>query len=244
MCFSYTNFRNSIKKFLYNEKNIQHEKIQEYREDTLECKEQSIISDFNYKFNKGKIYALVGPNGSGKSTITYLLIGLYVDEFLGEIKYNDIPINTIDMVKARKEIIGYADQEPVLINDSIYYNLNYKENKYYNEDERLAYYIDILDMGKFINKNSITFKINEKNSNISGGEKQKIAILKVLYKDPQIMIFDEPTSALDQKTTKNLMKYLNLIKRDKIIIIVTHDDNIKTYCDEVIDIAKEIKVTD
>lgn len=148
------------------------------------------------------------------------------------------------MIKARKEIIGYADQEPVLINDSIYYNLNYRENNYYNEDKKLAYYIDILDMENFVNKNSIAFKINEKNSNISGGEKQKIAILKVLYKDPQIMIFDEPTSALDPKTTNNLMKYLNTIKRNKIIIIVTHDDNIKPYCDEVIDFAKEIKVID
>ena len=203
-----------------------------------------VLENINLEIEKGHSYAIDGENGSGKSTITYLLIGLYVDEFLGEIKYDDIPINTIDMIKARKEIIGYADQEPVLINDSIYYNLNYKENNNCNEDERLENYIDILDMGNFVNKNSITFKINEKNNNISGGEKQKIAILKVLYKDPKIMIFDEPTSALDLKTTNNLMKYLNAIKSNKIIIIVTHDGNIKSYCDEVIDFAKEIKVID
>lgn len=238
VCFSY----NNINKFISNGKNIQHKSNQKHSKNIIKCKEEVIINDFNYEFIKGKMYGLVGSNGSGKSTITNLIIGLYVDEISGEIKYNNIPISDIDMINARKQIIGYADQEPVLINDSIYYNLSYNKDSDCSYDERLEYYVNILDMGYFIDKKSITFEINEKNNNISGGEKQKIAILKVLYKDPQIMIFDEPTSALDKKTTQNFIDYLNIIKHNKIIIIVTHDDNIKAYCDEVINFEQKIKL--
>jgi ATP-binding cassette subfamily C protein len=80
------------------------------------------------------------------------------------------------------------------------------------------------------------FVINEKNNNISGGEKQKISILKVLLKNSPIMIFDEPTSALDYKTTKKFMKYLQESKSDKIIIIISHDDAVIERCDEVVKI--------
>lgn len=91
-------------------------------------------------------------------------------------------------------------------------------------------------MESFINQNSFSFIINEKNTNISGGEKQKISILKVLYKNPEVMIFDEPTSALDMNTTRKFINYLQKIKSDKIIIIVTHDEYVKGCCDEIVQI--------
>ena len=68
----------------------------------------------------------------------------------------------------------------------------------------------------------------------SGGEKQKIAILRLLYKNPDVMIFDEPTSALDAVTTKGFIEYLSRVKAGKIIVIITHDDFIKGCCDDVL----------
>lgn len=80
--------------------------------------------------------------------------------------------------------------------------------------------------------------INKNGTNLSGGEKQKMAILKVMYKNPTVMIFDEPTSALDAETKKCFLKYLEQIREDKIIIVVTHDNDLETYCDHVIEVPK------
>lgn len=220
---------------------------------------KKIINNFNAEFTKGKIYAIVGANGSGKSTLVSLIMGLYIDEYGGSITYDGMDIRHIDMVVARKNLLGFSEQEPILINDSIRYNLDFSDkedengsrnkgdnrkgsnkkgntsNNKNNEDIRsLEEYINILDMENFISARTLDFKINEKNTNTSGGEKQKISILKVLYRNPDVMIFDEPTSALDSKSTEKFIEYLQQIKRDKIIIIITHDEVVKGYCDEVI----------
>lgn len=72
---------------------------------------------------------------------------------------------------------------------------------------------------------------------MSGGEKQKIAIVRQLLKSPDVMLFDEPTSALDAKSRGALIKLLNEIKRDHIVIVVTHDEEMLAACDEVISTA-------
>ena len=91
-------------------------------------------------------------------------------------------------------------------------------------------------MQGFIAKTGLDFQIND--TVLSGGEKQKIVILKVLNKNPQVMIFDEPTSALDDATTKDFIDYLQSIKNDKIIILITHDEFVKNHCDEVVALQK------
>jgi len=201
------------------------------------------VSELNTAFIKGKIYAIAGSNGAGKSTIINLLIGLYIDEYDGIITYDDIDIRQIDMTTARKNLIGFSEQEPLLINDSIKYNLGLRDSNTEGPDDQiksLERYIKILNMEEFISKNTLDFEINEKNTNTSGGEKQKISILKVLRKNTDVMIFDEPTSALDTQTTKKFIEYLHEIKRDKIIIIITHDKFVTEQCDEVMEIMKSV----
>lgn len=209
-----------------------------------------LINDFSYVFTKGNIYALKGENGSGKTTLIKLIIGLYGDEYSGNIYYNDISTAQIDMIQARKNIIGYASQEPLLVEDSLYYNLTYR---YYDSDqnggtinkvddacepELFKSCIQFLNMDIFFMKKGCSFMINKNGTNLSGGEKQKMAILKVMYKNPTVMIFDEPTSALDAETKKCFLKYLEQIREDKIIIVVTHDNDLETYCDHVIEVPK------
>jgi len=187
-----------------------------------------ILTDFNEKFTKGNIYAIVGANGVGKSTLISLLMGLYIDEYDGHVTYNGMDIHNINIVTARKNLMGFAEQEPSLISDSIGYNLIYSDNP------RLDEYVETLNMKDFISKHTLDFKINETNTNISGGEKQKISILKVLCKNPAVMIFDEPTSALDTQTTERFINHLQGIKKDKIIIVITHDEAVKRRCDKVV----------
>jgi len=195
------------------------------------------IDNFNMSFEKGKIYGIVGANGAGKSTLISLILGLYIDEYDGIIKYDDVDIRQINMWAARKELIAFSEQEPLLLGDTIRYNLTFEDAE---SQLSIDEYINILGMEEFIYERTLDFVINEKNTNTSGGEKQKISILKALNKNSPVMIFDEPTSALDAKTTDKFMQYLGAIKQDKIIILITHDAIVKNQCDEILELTSTL----
>ncbi|MBQ7077312.1 MAG: ABC transporter ATP-binding protein [Lachnospiraceae bacterium] len=193
------------------------------------------IKMFSHTFSKGNMYALVGRNGIGKTTLTKLLIGLY-GAANGEIRYNGYPLETIDMCSARRSLIGYAEQTPLLIEDSIYYNLTYDEGGKNSDKDKLNEYVNILNMNSFIEKNGYSLKINRGGVNLSGGEKQRLGLVKTLNKGADFLVLDEPTSALDKETKGKLLKYLNELKKDRIILVVTHDSEVLSYCDEVVEL--------
>jgi ATP-binding cassette subfamily C protein len=197
------------------------------------------IDNLDATFVKGGIYAVSGMNGAGKSTLISLIMGMYIDEYQGSITYDGTDIRNIDMESARRNLIGFAEQEPLLINDTIEFNLLFGqkganipkgETAQPLNEKHLNGCLKILGMESFIAENGLNFEVNEKSSNTSGGEKQKISILKVLYKNPAVMIFDEPTSALDANTAEGFISYLRTISSDKIIIVVTHDEAVKQSC--------------
>ncbi len=193
-----------------------------------------IFQDYSKQFLKGKVYCIIGDNGVGKTTLVNLLLGLYIDEFEGNIKYNDTDIKDINMYNMRHELIGVLEQEPILLNDTILYNLSLDSNCI--EHNKLKEFIEILNFNKYFNTLTKGFEtvINEKSNNISGGEKQKIALIRVLLKDMDLMILDEPTSALDIHSKEKFINYINSIKKDKIIIFITHDKSLVKMSDEVI----------
>ncbi len=181
-----------------------------------------ILSNFCYKFEHSKIYAIKGPSGCGKTTL-FNIIGLIDHEYDGDILLND---------------------------------LSYKDNKVHNHilkndlahifqdffvEERLT----VLQNIRLVNKDYD--KINELLSNfglielreqlvssLSGGEKQRLAIVRALIKEPSVILCDEPTSNLDDDNVEVIMTYLNNIKLDRTIIIITHDNRIDKYIDETI----------
>lgn len=195
--------------------------------------DKSVMKDLVLNFKRGSKYAVIGENGSGKTTFIHLLVGIYRPES-GIVTYNGLPVSQLDVKYLRKNKIGIVEQEPVLLQDSIYNNICLDAEN--SDDVKLKAIIDILDLSSFIEKQpyGIHTLISAKNNNISGGEKQKIAIARLLLKEPEVMIFDEPTSALDQQTTVRLVGYLNKIKREKIIIIITHTQSIIDVCENVI----------
>ena len=217
---------------------------------------KTVLQDYILAFKKGNIYAIVGSNGAGKSTLIHLMLGFYVDEKEGNVKYNNVDIKSVDMLSLRKNKIGFSEQQVVLINDTIAlqrsvafaisfsliyrrfhlrnqgiklrnqhlftwfyrnfvvvigYNLTFNHSLKYDQIEK---YLSTLNMTDYINNldGGIKFTLNEKNNNLSGGEKQKISILKVLLKNPQVMIFDEPTSELDTVTVNAIIKRQELDK--------------------------------
>lgn len=211
---------------------------------SLVSKNKIIISDFNANFAKDRIYVINGDNGSGKSTLINLILGLFIDEFKGDIFFNNTSIKDIDMYYLRQRCIGITEQEPILFEDSIIYNIFLDENK--DKSNNLSNLINILNFSDFLETlpSGIETKVCEKAATFSGGEKQKIALLRALIKDSDVLLLDEPTSALDSISSDRLMNYLKTIKKNKIIIIVTHDKRFLDVADDIICMDENNFITD
>lgn len=194
----------------------------------------NIIDNFNYTFKKGNIYGIIGQNGTGKSTFINLILGLFNNYYKGKIYYNSIELKKLDMYYIRKRIIGISEQEPALINDTIGKNVTYGIDIYnYDDIEEVLKSLN-LDINKF--QDGLNTNIYEAANNISGGEKLKISLARTFLKNPDMIILDEPTSALDVNSIEKLEFILKEIKKDKIIIIVTHNRDILDILDEIIDL--------
>lgn len=202
--------------------------------------DEKIFQSLNLHFQRGKLYALVGENGAGKSTLIQLLLGIYVDEYQGQILYNGIPIEKLNMSAIREEQIGVSEQEPELLPETLRYNLTLDDNKNIStkEFEELCAMLDLEDMLGNL-PDGLSTQISEGTSNLSGGEKQKLSVLRALLKNPDVLILDEPTSALDRQSKSNLCDYLRQHKQDMIIILSTHDAQLLQICDEVVEISGE-----
>lgn len=186
--------------------------------------DKQLIENLNYTFEKGNIYCLKGENGCGKSTLLNLLSNIYQIEN-GKITYNNEVIQNMDMYHLRKNEIAYTTQTPVLISGSIYDNLTYGIDKNCYNDNTLHAFCDMFNLSQTIKKtpNGLDTLISDDYEHFSGGEKQKIAVIRALLKDSPIIILDEPTSAFDKNSTLILKNYLNKVKSNKIIILITHD---------------------
>ena len=199
---------------------------------------KAVVSGLNFKVNKGDYLCVLGENGAGKSTLMNIITGMYwIPE--APIFINGVPIVKCDLGKMRRTSYGILEQEPILLEESI------KDNMFLGGEDKSGSqkFIDItklLGLDVFLKKlpNGLETIINENAMNLSGGEKQKLSLLRILLKDSEVLILDEPASALDTDSREQLYNYLNTIKRNSIIFIVTHDDKITDKVDHIINLSK------
>ena len=187
-------------------------------------KSNHILDNFSAIFEKGVVYTILGSNGSGKSSLIKLILGLFINEYRGEILFDGLSIRTLNMYEMLNKKIGVSEQEPIMLTDTIRYNLFLDDEERVNED-KVNELIKILNLDSFYSTlyDGLDSMVYQNSSNISGGEKQKISLMRALLKNSDVLILDEPTSALDSYGKSSLANYLNMIKKNKIIIIVTHD---------------------
>lgn len=200
---------------------------------------RDIMRNFSYKFVRGNIYCVSGKNGAGKSTLVNLIIGLEQD-YNGEILYNSRNTSDIDMYNTRKMKIGVSEQEPTLIGKTI------KENIFYGgldtDINEVLKWCENLQLNNLIEAlpDKLDSEISERACNLSGGEKQKMSLVRTFIKNPDVIILDEPTSAMDISSIDALKNVLSGIKKDRIIIVITHSDSLLDISDHTIQMDQMI----
>lgn len=176
------------------------------------------LNDVSLTINKGDFVCILGHNGSGKSTLAKLLVGL-LKANSGEIYIDNIKLDEKTVDELRKKI-GIVFQNPdnqfvgVTVKDDIAFGL---ENRLIEHDEmlkRIDYYSKLVSMDKFLDYNP---------EDLSGGEKQRVAIAGILACNPEVIIFDEATSMLDPKGVREVINVVKQLKGQKTVISITHN---------------------
>jgi ATP-binding cassette, subfamily B, heavy metal transporter len=181
---------------------------------------RAILGDVDFAVAPGATLAVVGPSGAGKSTIARLLFRFYdVDEGTIEIDGQDIREVTQDSLR---RAIGVVPQDTVLFNDTIYYNIAYgRPGASRAEIEAAARRAHIHDFIASLPDGYETV-VGERGLKLSGGEKQRVAIARVVLKAPKILIFDEATSALDTKTEREIQASLAEVATNHTTLVIAH----------------------
>jgi ABC-type bacteriocin/lantibiotic exporter with double-glycine peptidase domain len=228
------NTTNEINELIFLNKNIQLENI------TFQYKnfKKKILENANLEIVKNSFIGIKGPSGSGKTTLIDIIAGL-LKPTSGHILIDDVNINNLHLNK----IIGYMGQETFLFNDKLIKNiaLGVEENKINLKKINQTLNLAKLDDFTFNLPGKLDFIIGENGINISGGEKQRIGIARLLYFDYPVIIFDEATNALDSNNESEILETIYSLKGLKTIILISHKiENLKK-CDNIYEI-KEGKI--
>ena len=184
-------------------------------------KNKIILDKISFKTKKSKMH-IIGESGTGKSTI-FNLISRFIDPKKGNIFINDENIKDVSLFSLRQNI-SLVSQETMIYNDTFHNNISLgKLNATKCEIIKAAKLANIHD---FIisQENGYDTVIGEAGSNLSGGQKQRISIARAFLKNSKILLLDEVTSALDSKTSKNILKSINQLSKNKTCIYISHDD--------------------
>lgn len=191
-----------------------------------------VLKDINIFIKSGEKVALIGANGSGKTTMVNLLLRLY-DIQQGRISIDGIDITKFPLNHLRKRI-GMVTQEVNFFNLSIEDNMIMSNPGCSSKDIINA--CQITGAHEFISRLSEGYKtvIGERGHNFSGGQLQKMALTRLIIKNPEIIIFDEATSALDQESTQYFYQIFESVFKDRTILFILHDLKSIVYADKVI----------
>lgn len=182
--------------------------------------ERPILQDVSFCIEPGQKVAVVGASGAGKSTLVKLLFRFY-DASSGRIVIDGQDIRLVDQHSLRKAI-GIVPQDTVLFNDSLFENVRYARPSATTDEVKEA--IRLAHLEQFIQSlpQGYDTKVGERGLKLSGGEKQRVAIARVLLKRPPILVFDEATSALDSHSEGSILRALREIARGHSSLVIAH----------------------
>lgn len=194
--------------------------------------ERQILKDISFRLESGHSIAIVGPSGSGKSTIINLIPRLY-DVQAGSVTFDGTDVRNLDLTFLRKNV-GVVSQETYLFNSSIRENLKYAKPD--ATDEEMIEACKKANIYDFIEKQEKGFDtlVGNRGLKLSGGEKQRLSIARVLLKDPALLIFDEATSALDSISESKIQEAIDPIIKERTSILIAHRLSTILAADEIL----------
>ncbi len=197
--------------------------------------DRKIIDNLSFKINKGEKISIVGVNNAGKTTIVKLLLRFF-DIDSGEILYNGVNIKKISKKSLYEKITGVFQDfaiMPFTIKENIIGNKDYEEEKTSEIIERLDLCEKIKELPKgldtYLNKD-----IYEDATDLSLGQKQKLAIARALYQDADFLILDEPTASLDPLAESKIYEHFNEMTEDKTAIFISHRMSSSRFTDKIL----------
>jgi len=192
-----------------------------------------LLKGVSFSLSKGEIIAIMGENGCGKSTLLQVLQKFYVQESGSIIINETISLNEIPINNWRK-IIGVVPQHVHIFNASVLENIAFDDAA--TKTNEVIQFLKEYELMPFINAlpQSYLTLVGEEGINLSGGQKQIIALARALYQRPQILILDEATTAMDRQSEQLVLHLLKKIKHQVGTIFITHRLHIlKSFCDRV-----------
>jgi len=182
--------------------------------------DRQILHGVSFEVPQGHKVAVVGPSGSGKSTLVRLLFRFY-DATDGRITISNQDIRAVTQDSLRRAI-GIVPQDTVLFNASIYHNLAYANPE--ASDEEIHEAARLADIHEFIMSlpQGYDTVVGERGLKLSGGEKQRVAIARVILKNPGIMIFDEATSSLDSHSERQILDAMAKVSQKRTSLVIAH----------------------
>ena len=195
-------------------------------------KERQILHDVSFRLDSGHSIAIVGPSGSGKSTIINLIPRLY-DVWDGTVTFDGTDVRKLDLAFLRGNI-GVVTQDTYLFNGTIRDNLLYVKPE--ATEEELIEALEKANVYDFVKKQEkgLDTMVGNRGLKLSGGEKQRISIARVLLKDPALLIFDEATSALDSISEKKIQDAIDPLVASRTSILIAHRLSTILAADEIL----------
>ena len=193
---------------------------------------EEVLSSVSFRCEPGTLTAIVGPSGAGKSTISGLLPRLY-DVTKGSILINGIDIRDSTVLELRS-LIGIVTQDSHMLHESIASNLRYAKAD--ASDEEMWSACDAAQIGDFIRTlpNGMETIVGERGHRLSGGEKQRLAIARLLLKQPQIVVLDEATAHLDSENEALVQEALKSALAGRTSIVIAHRLSTVVHADQIL----------
>lgn len=192
---------------------------------------KKILDEINFSFKTGKMNVIVGANGVGKTTLLNLILRFYHAES-GHIEYGENIIEQYSLSEWRDHV-GYVQQDNIIFEGSIKDNIllyapGLEDGQIWKILKIAGLYEDVMSWEENINTNLLEGK------RLSEGQKQRVAIARIIAKNPSIILMDEPTANLDYETEKAIILDIKKMCKEKILIIITHRETVARYADEIV----------